>query len=45
MLDFGVMPARPAVRWLVELIVKAESAGFDSGWTYDSPILWQEPYR
>ena len=43
--DFGVtvLPDPPYQR-LVELIVKAESLGFDSGWTYDSPILWQEPY-
>src|SRR3954452_8680078 len=45
MLDFGVtvLPDPPGRR-LVELIVKAERLGFDSGWTYDSPILWQEPY-
>ncbi len=45
MLDFGVtvLPDPPYQR-LVELIVKAEQQGFDSGWTYDSPILWQEPY-
>ncbi len=45
MLDFGVtvLPDPPYQR-LVELIVKAEQRGFDSGWTYDSPILWQEPY-
>src|SRR4051812_49893868 len=45
MLALGV-PVPPAPPWqrLVELIVKAESVGFDSGWTYDSPILWQEPY-
>ena len=45
MLEFGVtvLPDPPWQR-LVELIVKAERLGFDSGWTYDSPILWQEPY-
>ena len=45
MLRFGVtvLPDPPYQR-LVDLIVKAESLGFDSGWTYDSPILWQEPY-
>ena len=45
MLEFGVtvLPDPPWQR-LVELVVKAESLGFDSGWTYDSPILWQEPY-
>ena len=43
--EFGVtvLPDPPYQR-LVELIVKAEQLGFDSGWTYDSPILWQEPY-
>jgi probable F420-dependent oxidoreductase len=42
---FGVtvLPDPPWQR-LVELVVKAEQLGFDSGWTYDSPILWQEPY-
>src|SRR6201991_4963227 len=42
---FGVtvLPDPPWTR-LVDLIAKAEQLGFDSGWTYDSPILWQEPY-
>lgn len=42
---FGVtvLPDPPYTR-LVDVVVKAESLGFDSGWTYDSPILWQEPY-
>ena len=42
---FGVtvLPDPPYQR-LVDVIVKAERLGFDSGWTYDSPILWQEPY-
>ena len=45
MLRFGVtvLPDPPYTR-LVELVVKAEKLGFHSGWTYDSPILWQEPY-
>ena len=45
MLRFGVtvLPDPPHQR-LVELVVKAEKLGFHSGWTYDSPILWQEPY-
>jgi probable F420-dependent oxidoreductase len=38
-----VLPDPPWSR-LVELIGLAEEHGFDSGWTYDSPILWQEPY-
>ena len=42
---FGVtvLPDPPWTR-LVELVTLAERHGFDSGWTYDSPILWQEPY-
>ncbi len=42
---FGVtvLPDPPFQR-LVDLIGLAEEHGFDSGWTYDSPILWQEPY-
>jgi probable F420-dependent oxidoreductase len=45
MLGFGitVLPDPPASR-LVELLVRAEERGFDHGWTYDSHILWQEPY-
>jgi probable F420-dependent oxidoreductase len=38
-----VLPDPPWQR-LVELIGLAEEHGFESGWTYDSPILWQEPY-
>lgn len=45
MLSFGVtvLPDPPASR-LVELFQLAEQNGFDYGWTYDSHILWQEPY-
>ena len=45
MLSFGVtvLPDPPASR-LVELIQLAEQRGFEYGWTYDSHILWQEPY-
>jgi probable F420-dependent oxidoreductase len=44
-LRFGVtvLPDPPASR-LVELLQLAERHGFDYGWTYDSHILWQEPY-
>ena len=38
-----VLPDPPYQR-LVDLIGLAEEHGFQSGWTYDSPILWQEPY-
>jgi probable F420-dependent oxidoreductase len=44
-LSFGVtvLPDPPASR-LVELLQLAEQNGFNYGWTYDSHILWQEPY-
>src|SRR5438093_6693505 len=44
-LTFGVtvLPDPPYTR-LIELIQKAEGRGFESGWTYDSHILWQESY-
>jgi probable F420-dependent oxidoreductase len=44
-LSFGVtvLPDPPAAR-LVELFQLAEQNGFEYGWTYDSHILWQEPY-
>src|SRR5437870_7938414 len=45
MLSFGVtiLPDRPWQR-LVELMQLAEQNGFQYGWTYDSHVLWQEPY-
>ena len=45
MLSFGVtvLPDPPWQR-LVELMQLAEANGFEYGWTYDSHILWQEPY-
>jgi probable F420-dependent oxidoreductase len=45
MLSFGVtvLPDPPSSRF-VELIRLAEDNGFEIGWTYDSHILWQEPY-
>jgi probable F420-dependent oxidoreductase len=44
-LSFGVtvLPDPPWQR-LVELLQLAEQNGFDHGWTYDSHVLWQEPY-
>ena len=45
MLSFGVtvLPDPPASR-VVELLSLAEQHGFEYGWTYDSHILWQDPY-
>src|SRR6476646_9697593 len=44
-LSFGVtvLPDPPYQR-LVELMVLAESQGFEYGWTYDSHILWQDSF-
>jgi probable F420-dependent oxidoreductase len=45
MLSFGVtILPDPPWRRLVELMQLAEQHGFDYGWTYDSHVLWQEPY-
>ncbi len=45
MLTFGVtvLPDPPHTRF-VELMQLAEENGFETGWTYDSHILWQEAY-
>jgi len=45
MLTFGVtvLPDPPYTRF-VELMQLAEENGFETGWTYDSHILWQEAY-
>src|SRR3954453_2452774 len=42
-ISFGVTgpPAPPYTRFL-ELMELAEEQGFEYGWTYDSPMLWQE---
>jgi probable F420-dependent oxidoreductase len=42
---FGVvLQADPPADRLIELAVAAEGLGFDSAWTFDSPVLWQEPF-
>jgi probable F420-dependent oxidoreductase len=44
-LSFGVtvLPDPPASR-VVELLALAEENGFEYGWTYDSHVLWHDPY-
>jgi probable F420-dependent oxidoreductase len=44
-MSFGVtvLPDPPSSR-LVELLQLAEANGFEYGWTYDSPVLWQESF-
>src|SRR5262249_18299085 len=44
-LSFGVtvLPDPPYQR-LVELMALGEKSGFDTGWTYDSHVLWQDSF-
>ena len=44
-MDFGVtFQTDPPARSVIELTQKAEQLGFTHAWTFDSHILWQEPY-
>ncbi|MDI2125708.1 TIGR03842 family LLM class F420-dependent oxidoreductase [Yinghuangia seranimata] len=44
-MDFGlVLQADPPASELIRLMRTAEGLGFTHGWTFDSTILWQEPY-
>src|ERR671921_830426 len=44
-MDFGVTSQTdPPQRRVVELTQRAEALGFRYAWTFDSHILWQEPY-
>ena len=44
-MDFGVVLQTDPPAWrVVDLAVQAENLGFRYGWTFDSHILWQEPY-
>jgi probable F420-dependent oxidoreductase len=44
-MDFGVtLQTNPPASRVVELTKKAEDLGFTHAWTFDSHILWQEPY-
>jgi probable F420-dependent oxidoreductase len=44
-MDIGVVLQNdPPARGVIELAKKAESAGFSHVWTFDSHVLWQEPY-
>ena len=44
-MDFGVVfQCDPPASAVVELAVKAEEAGFSHVWTFDSHLLWQEPF-
>ncbi|MTD59284.1 TIGR03842 family LLM class F420-dependent oxidoreductase [Amycolatopsis pithecellobii] len=44
-MDFGVvLQTNPPARDVVRLMKNAEARGFGYGWTFDSCILWQEPF-
>src|SRR5215208_5543683 len=44
-MDFGVtLQTNPPASRVVEFTKKAEDLGFTHAWTFDSHILWQEPY-
>jgi probable F420-dependent oxidoreductase len=44
-MDFGVvLQTDPPAREVVRLMVDAERRGFRYGWTFDSCVLWQEPF-
>lgn len=44
-MDIGiVLQTTPPARRVIELAKRAESLGFSHVWTFDSHILWEEPY-
>jgi probable F420-dependent oxidoreductase len=44
-MDFGiVLQTDPPAKEVVTRMVRAEQAGFRYGWTFDSCVLWQEPF-
>src|SRR5215207_5488536 len=44
-MDFGVtLQTNPPASRVIELTKRAEDLGFGYAWTFDSHILWQEPY-
>ena len=44
-MDFGlVLQTDPPASAVVETMRRAEQLGFSHGWTFDSHVLWQEPY-
>src|SRR5690606_39692598 len=44
-MDFGVvLPTDPPAWSVVDRMRRAEQLGFTHGWTFDSCVLWQEPF-
>ena len=44
-MEFGVvLQTNPPASRVVQMMRRAEDAGFSYGWTWDSHVLWQEPF-
>ncbi|MCO6003666.1 TIGR03842 family LLM class F420-dependent oxidoreductase [Actinoallomurus purpureus] len=44
-MEFGlVLQTDPPASAVIELMRRAERGGFTYGWTFDSAVLWQEPF-
>jgi len=44
-MDFGVvLQTNPPASSVIAMMQRAEEAGFSYGWTWDSHVLWQEPF-
>jgi probable F420-dependent oxidoreductase len=44
-MDFGlVLQTDPPASALIDTMAQAEDQGFGYGWTFDSVVLWQEPF-
>jgi probable F420-dependent oxidoreductase len=44
-MEFGVvLQTNPPASGVVSMMQRAEDAGFSYGWTWDSHVLWQEPF-
>jgi probable F420-dependent oxidoreductase len=44
-MDFGVvLQTDPPARTVIDTMRVAERSGFSHGWTFDSHVLWQEPF-
>ena len=44
-MDFGVvLQTDPPASEVVRLTRRAEELGFTHAWTFDSHVLWQEPF-
>src|SRR5215468_11707210 len=44
-MEFGVvLQPNPPASGVVAMMKRAEDLGFSYGWTFDSHVLWQEPF-